>query len=75
MRIVAGFITAAFALLAIFIFGLPLMIREMAAPQQAAVAAMGVFFIFIPYAIARVLQGEAAVKKLEELIKIIKEAE
>ncbi|MDX2095238.1 MAG: hypothetical protein SFW64_04785 [Alphaproteobacteria bacterium] len=47
------------------------------APQQAAAAAVGVFFIFIPYSITKVLQGNRLVesqKNCEAILKKILEA-
>jgi hypothetical protein len=48
------------------------------APQQAAAAAVGVFFIFIPYSITRVLQGNSLVesqKNCEAMLKKLLETQ
>ena len=70
MRTVYTKATIISAILSALIF-VPMFFMSEGAPQQAAAAAMGVFCIFTPYAIARILQSEDALANQEKIIKLL----
>lgn len=55
------------------IIAVPAIISAEGAPQQAAAAAVGVFMILVPYALARVAQASKTIDLLEQLVKECKE--